>query len=318
MDDLNLKDILLPVQPNGIYRETDYFCWCPYLIREVDKQFHDSKRVYMVYSRWPKTLGHGGWLTGSEVALAVSDCPQGTFQHRKVIIKGRGSGFWDECMAHNPRIEKFDDCYYMYYISSRRGESFGHIRDSQRVGVAVAHHIEGPYERFDKPLIEPSPPLYNITTNPTVTRMPDGRYLFIIKGDIKTKQPHEKMPQRIQAIGIADSPLGPVHILPNPAICDIDTEDACLWYDAIRQRYYAIFHAHTYIGLITSEDGIHWKRSSNYHVTDKRIAMADGSFLIPERLERPSVYFEDGHPRMLCLGAANGDDWYNLLVPLKF
>jgi hypothetical protein len=220
-------------------------------------------------------------------------------------------------MAHNPKLMYFDDQYYLYYISSRSGPTLGHIRDSQRVGVAVADRIDGPYVHCTEPLVVPVPPLYNIAVNPTVTRTPEGRYLFIIKGDIHPKQPHETMPQRIQAVGIADSPTGPVRVLPEPAIRDIDTEDASVWYDAERQRFYAVFHANRYIGMITSEDGFCWQRANHYIVTEKDIIMTDGTHILPERLERPGVYMEDGIPRMLYAACAIGNDWHNLLIPLK-
>lgn len=44
----------------------------------------------------------------------------------------------------------------------------------------------------------------------------------------------------------------------------MDTEDMSIWYDKERQRFYGVFHAHTFIGLVTSEDGIDWKKSNEY------------------------------------------------------
>ena len=92
---------------------------------------------------------------------------------------------------------------------------------------------------------------------------------------------------------------------------------ASIWYDEPRQCFRAVFHAHTYIGLIVSADGVNWRRSKHYQVTGKAIRGESGVDMAPERLERPSVYLEDGTPRVLCLGAATGDDWCCLLVPLS-
>ena len=310
MDTLDVGTMIQPLTADGIFREDRYFCWGPSLIKG------DDGRYYMAYSRWPEATQQAGWLTDSEIALAVADRPEGPYEHVQVLLNGRGPGHWDELMAHNPKLKRFGDQYYLYYISSRAGETRWHIRDSQRTGVAVADSILGPYQRFDAPLIEPEEPIYNLAVNPGVTQMADGRYLFIVKGDIEPKKPEDPMPQRIQALGLADSPTGPVKLLPDPAIADIDTEDASIWYDEKREVYYAVFHAHTYIGLIASDDGISWRRAKNYEITGKALRRANGSTLEPSRLERPSVFVEEGEPRVLCLGGATDNGWICILLPL--
>lgn len=310
MDTLDVASRIQPLTPAGIYREADYYVWGPNL------SAGDDGKTYMVYSRWPRATKLGGWLTDSEVALAVADAPRGPYTHVKTLLKGRGPGHWDELMAHNPKLTRFGDKYYLYHISSRQGPTRGHIRYSQRTGVAVADSILGPYERLEQPIIEPANPVYNVTVNPGITEMPDGRYLLIVKGDIEPREPVESFPQRVQALAIGDSPTGPFRLQPTPAIADIDTEDASIWYDVKRQVFYAVFHAHTYIGLIVSEDGISWRRAAHYTLTGKRLRLADGGVLEPKRLERPSVFCAEDEPRVLCLGAMFADDAWCLLVPL--
>jgi len=309
-DTLDLGARIRPIPPEGIFRDEEYFVWCPCVVKG------DDGRYYLVHSRWPRTTGFGGWLTDSEVALARADRPEGPYVYRKTLARGRGPGHWDELMAHNPKLEKFGDRYYLYYISSRSGPTRWHIRHSQRTGVAVAQTIEGPYEPLAAPVAEPSAPVFNVAVNPGVVQTPDGRYLMILKGDIEPRRPDEPMPRRIQGMALADSPTGPFRILPEPAISDIDTEDASIWRDAARGLYYAIFHAHTYLGLIVSPDGRRWSRAAHYVVTDKRLRLADGSIFEAERLERPFVFFEDGRPRLLCMAAKRGSDSYCLLAPL--
>ncbi|NOY80632.1 MAG: hypothetical protein GXP31_06460 [Kiritimatiellaeota bacterium] len=310
MDTLDLASMIQPPTGDSIHREAGWFCWGPNLIRGEDG------RIWMVYSRWPRNTGPGGWLTDSEIALAVADVPAGPYTHVDVLLRGRGPDHWDELMAHNPKIKRFGNRYYLYYISSRSGPTRGHIRDSQRTGVAVGDNLRGPYRRFDKPMATPTPPIYNVAVNPGVTQMPDGRFLLIIKGDIAPKKPTAPFPQRLQALAVSDSPTGPFEFLPEPAIADIDTEDASIWYDSARAIYYGVFHAHRYIGLIASDDGIRWRRARHYVVTEKRLRRADGDLLEPQRLERPSVFLEAGKPRVLCLGGCRGDDWYCLTIPL--
>lgn len=182
--------------------------------------------------------------------MAVGDKPEGPFKHLKVLLQGRGPCHWDELMAHNPKLYRFGDKYYLYYISSRSGASRGHVRESQRTGVAIADSLLGPYRRLDKPIVEPAAPVFDVTVNPAVTAMPDGRFLMMLKGDLKPKAPVDPVAQRVQGIAVADRPEGPFRIQPELAIRDINTEDAALWYDAVRRKYFAVFHAYTYIGLI--------------------------------------------------------------------
>ena len=311
MDTLDIGSMVQPPTEDGLFRVDGYYCWGPNLIKG------DDGKYYMAYSRWPKDTEVAGWLTDSEIALAVADKPEGPYEHCQTLLRGRGPGHWDELMAHNPKLKRFNGEYYLYYISSRQGPTRGHIRDSQRTGVAVADALRGPYQRFDSPLVEPTEPIYNLAVNPGVTQMADGRYLLIVKGDIAPKEPAQPFPQRVQALGISESPTGPFSLLPEPAIADIDTEDASIWYDTKRRTYYAVFHAHTYIGLISSDDGTTWRRAKHYEITDRAIRCADGSVLRPRRLERPSVFVEDEEPRMLCLGGAIDDDWFCILVPLR-
>lgn len=310
---LDLGSAIQPLGPDNLFALEDYYCWCPHLIQG------DDARYYLVYSRWPKSSLKGGWLTRSEVAVAVAERPEGPFRHLRVLLQGRGPGHWDELMAHNPKLYRFGGKYYLYYIASRAGDTRGHTRDSQRTGVAVADSLLGPYRRFDRPIIEPAAPVFNLTVNPAVAPMTDGRFLMMIKGDIAPKLPTERMPQRVQGLAVADRPEGPFVLRPELAIRDIDTEDATLWYDPARRRYFAVFHAHQYIGLIESEDGFAWRRAAHYQVTtSNELRRADGTVLRTRApLQRPGVYVEDGVPRVLTLAIAEEDDWYCVTVPLR-
>jgi hypothetical protein len=126
------------------------------------------------------------------------------------------------------------------------------------------------------------------------------------------------MPQRVQGLAQSDTPEGPFEIQPHLALADFDTEDASIWYDAKRKRYYAIFHAHSHIGLITSTDGRHWKKARHYEVTDKTFPGKDGEPYEVRSIERPFVFVEAGQPRVLCLSIRKHGSkaMMCLLVPL--
>ncbi len=81
--------------------------------------------------------------------------------------------------------------------------------------------------------------------------------------------------------------------------------------------YYAIFHAHTYIGMMVSEDGRNWRKGSDFKVMDKRIEQKNKQTIYPDRLERPFVYVEDRIPQCLSLAVQKDGDAYIVFVPLS-
>jgi hypothetical protein len=308
---LNLGAMVKPIGDHAMYTEPGYATWDGHL-------FKKNGTYYLIYSRW-KTEG-GDWLTTSEICIAESDKLKGPYTHKKVLLKGRGPGYWDKLNAHNPKLKKYGEKYYLYYISSRSGETRGHIRDSQRTGVAIADSLMGPYEHLEKPIVEPKHPVNNITVNPGVAQGPDGRYVMILKGDKKTKLPTERMGQRVQGIALANSPTGPFKIQPGLAIEDIDTEDASLWYDEHQKAFFAVYHAHSHVGLITSPDGINWKPAAHPVVLKKKVTLADGIVMQLKCNERPFVFYEDGKPAALCISVRRGRGYNTgacMIIPLK-
>ena len=120
-------------------------------------------------------------------------------------------------------------------------------------------------------------------------------------------------------MAIADKPTGPFVIRPELAIKDFDTEDAEMWWDAGRKKFFAVFHAHQYIGLIESADGLHWQPAQHPRVMEgNRLTLTNGTVLKTEQgpLQRPGVFFENGEPRVLCLAVPMKDNWHIVTVPL--
>jgi alpha-L-fucosidase len=324
-DDLFIRDRLQPVSVSNIFKSPGYYQWCTSIIRGEDGKYH------LFYSRWKKEYSFYGWLTHSEIAHAVSASPSGPWKYKETVLRGRGKGHWDAITAHNPKIKHFDGKYYLYYCSTNLGDAdyteaelvetaltgYDHpnwkiLRPNQRTGVAVSASLSGPWERMDRPLIEPSGPITTLTVNPAIDRGGDGRYYLIVKGD----KPNETRFIRNQAVAVSDSPAGPFVMQSNPVIDYLDTEDMSLWYDARREQHYGVFHAHSFIGMVSSHDGINWKKATEYVLTPKKIRMQDGSLLEPERLERPFIYVEEGEPRVLSLAVKEGDKAYCIFIPI--
>ena len=166
---------------------------------------------------------------------------------------------------------------------------------------------------MDTPLIEPTGPITTLTVNPAIDQGADGKYYLIVKGD----KPNETRFIRNQAMAVSESPTGPFVIQPEPVIDTLDTEDMSLWHDTQRQRFYGVFHAHTFIGMVTSKDGLQWKKATEYALLPKAVALANGETLQPDRLERPFVYVEEDTPRVLSLAVKKGDEAYCVFIPIK-
>ncbi|MBN7811217.1 glycoside hydrolase family protein [Algoriphagus sp. H41] len=328
-DDLKLSERILPIGPEHIFKTEGYFNWCGSVVKGADGRYH------LFYSRWPEATKFTGWLLFSEVARAVSDSATGPWDYQETVLTGRGPGYWDAITAHNPKIRYYEGKYYLYYISTRLDgdpdfsdqdlweiskTSRTHplwksdLRPNQRSGVAVAESLDGPWVRQDQPLIEPGGPITTLTVNPAITQGKDGRYYLIVKGD----KPNVTGFVRNQAMAISERPDGDFVIQPKPVIDYLDTEDMSLWYDEARGYYYGIFHStEHFIGLVSSPDGINWSKAGEFKLMDKAIAMRDGSWLKPQRLERPFVYEENGAVRMIGFAVKEDEESYVVCLPLK-
>lgn len=324
-DDLYLFDNFGRVSGDNIFKTDGYFNWGSSIIKEREGKYH------LFYSRWKKQYGFHGWLTHSEIAHATSRSPSGPWKYKETVLRGSGQGNWDAITAHNPKIKYFEGKYYLYYIGTNMGgkdytdgelvetakTGYAHpnwkiLRPNQRTGVAVSNSLNGPWTRMDKPLVEPSGPIVTLTVNPAIDRGKDGKYYLIIKGD----KPNEKRFIRNQAVGISEHPDGPFEIQEKPVIDYMDTEDMSIWYDENRDRFYGVFHAHNYIGLVTSVNGTDWEKANEFVLKNKEILLEDGTVIGPDRMERPFVYHENGQPQVLSVAVKKGEESYTVFIPI--
>lgn len=323
---LFFKDKLQPLAEENIFKTEGYYNWGSSIVKGDDGKYH------LFYSRWKKEYKFTGWLTNSEVAHAVSDNPAGPWKYKETVLTGRGKGHWDAITAHNPKIKFFDGKYYLYYVGTNLGDKdyteqelketahtgYTHsnwkiLRNNMRTGVAVAESVNGPWKRMDKPLIEPSGPITTLTVNPAIAQGKDGKYYMIVKGD----KPNETRFIRNQAVAVADSPTGQFQMQDKPVIDYLDTEDMSMWYDSKRDEFFGVFHAHTFIGMLKSSDGISWSKADEYVLTHKKLKIHDGTELVPDRLERPFVYTENDEPQVLSMAVKKENEAYIVFVPVK-
>lgn len=312
-----------------VFGYPDWHTWCPSVIRDADGHYQ------LFHSRWPKAKGWTAWLTCSEVARAVADRPEGPYRPIGTVIPavGEGRGRWFD--AHNPKIERFDGAYWLYFIQTWSRDASdelraelgrlggGHprwmseVRPNQRTFVARAGSLEGPWSVTPEPIVEPAGSIVRLTVNPAVCARPEGGYLMIVKGD----KPGEMRFIRNQAVATSPRPEGPWTVADKPAIGDLDTEDVSIWHDGRRGRYYAVFHTGAqggFIGMITSEDGLSWSRAAQFVVTPKFIRFADGTSWKPTMMERPYVLRgADGEPTHLLVGVGRAGASCIAILPLK-
>ena len=304
----------------------------------------DDGLYHIFYSRWPKALGWS-WVVDSEIAHATSASPYGPWEFKDVTLPRRGKQYWDGWCTHNPTVHKFDGKYYLYYMGNTGdGEIVGYPgkqilnwqhRNNQRIGVAVADNPNGPWQRFDKPLIDASPDSVDydhlMTSNPSVCRMHDGKYLFVYKA-VSTRFDLPAGGPVVHLAATADSPTGPITKYPNLVFHyegeRFPAEDPYIWYQdgmyrAIvkrikivdKQRLFSLKH-------FESPDGYNWAEAKYSEVSEREITWKDGTYMQLEHLERPQLYIEEGEPKLLLCAADTLDSnnirhSFNVQIPIN-
>lgn len=330
---MDFSSLLLPVPESAVLKDNAYFIWGASPIKGEDGKYH------VFYSRWEKKYGFMAWVTHSEIAHGVSDQLLGPYTFKDVALPARGKGYWDGTTTHNPTIHKFNGKYYLYYtgncgdgINVKNDLNWTH-RNSQRIGVAVATSLDGPWKRFDKPLIDVSADSTAAdalaANNPSVVQRPDGKILMVYKAVAKQKPlPFGGPVVHLSALG--DAPTGPFVKNMKPIFTKDNSffpaEDPYIWYQD--NRYYAIVKdmkgEFTKIGrslaLFTSVNGFDWQMSKHTLVSDLSIHWENGNRDTVAYLERPQLYLENGKPKGLFLAVSPNsqyDHTYNIHIPLK-
>lgn len=326
----DLAAMRLPIPATAKFSDPDFNIWCGSPVKGDGGQYH------LFYSRWPRKLGHIAWVTHSEVAHAVSDSPFGPWKHRDVALPARGTNFWDGSCTHNPTVIRLGGRFHLYYMGNHGNGvveqplNWTH-RNHQRIGVAVADSPDGPWTRFDKPLVEPTPGFYDALccNNPSVTTRPGGGYLMVYKavGD-KGKLPFGG--PVLHCVATSNSPTGPFKKHPKPIFVkegvQFAAEDPFIWNDG--RRFWAVVkdnaghftHRGYSLALWESQDGFDWKLARHPLVATPEVTWADGRKQKLDALERPQVLLDNGLPIALFCAAADAkgrDGSFNIQIPLK-
>jgi alpha-L-fucosidase len=324
------RDRLLPAPLDGGFRMEDYWVWCGSVIQGEDGRYH------MFASRWPKGLSFSPhWLTNSEVVRAVSDTAEGPFRFAEIVLPPRGEEFWDGKMTHNPAIRRVGDTYLLYYTgttyhgdmptpddpTTETSELKLDAHQHERIGLATAKSVLGPWQRRDKPILDVRPGTWEgyLVSNAAPVVMPDGKIMLFYKGV-------ERL--RVNAIGVAlaETYEGPyVRLSDKPFDLGLGAEDPFIWFED--GLFHGLFLDHDrkysakglYYG--TSRDALRWEAEPNPVAISRTILWSDGRYRTMDNTERPHVLVQDGRSTHLFMATGDKQDGvkstWNMVIPLK-
>lgn len=334
---------LLPAPRRGGFAMEGYWVWCGSVIRGEDGRYH------MFASRWPKFEGVDmptPYTSYSEVVRAESATPIGPFEFKEVVLPARGACFWDGRMTHNPTIHKVGGKYLLYYIgstyegepptaeemrhpdfiASKRNERWRSIR----IGLAVSESVRGPWQRFDRPVLEPRPNHWDhtIVTNPAPCVLPDGR-IFMLYRSIASPKTSARI-----GLAVADNYLAEFTRPVDEPVLRFDgadkIEDPYLWwngegFEAIVKDISGTVTGESGSGFhVSSVDGVAWKLSDPIKAYSRRIRWDYGIETMQGSFERPQLLFENGVPTHLYAATGDGPgsfenatQTWNMVIPLK-
>jgi hypothetical protein len=185
--------------------------------------FRDERGVYHLFAaRWTSQLGvDPGWRSHSEIAHFTAPSPLGPFTFHDVALRGtHREGSWEKFAPHNPLIKKFGDTYALFYIARTDPK----INHTQRIGLATATSLNGPWRRRDQPILAPSPDPAHWThqsrcgvNNPAVVRVPDGRFFLYFKAGPRSTR------KSVMGLAIARRLEGPYRLQPEPVTANQQT-----------------------------------------------------------------------------------------------
>jgi hypothetical protein len=319
---------LAPLAPQDCLRLDDSIVWCGSMVQSEDERCH------LFLSLWPREHGFSAWVTHSRIGYAVAASADERFHYQGLTFCGSGeAGAWDRDVIHNPNVLYENGLFYLYYNGNYGNGEYWDHRNHQRIGVAIASDPRGPWRRFAQPLLDVSADGWDcaLTTNPSVTRMADGRYIMVYKG-VGKEGPAPMLGPVLHGVAFADSPTGPFHKAPEPIFrageLNFPGEDPyvfsahgklfCILKD-MDTAYYA--KASRSLVLFQSDNGIDWTLAAKPLVMTRHLRWQDGMTQEVARLERPQLFCKNGQPHSLFVAIKpekESDDAYNARIRISF
>ena len=330
---------LLPAPLDGGFAQPDHWVWCGSVIRD------DRRRYHMFASMWSRRVPFNpNWLTNSIVVRAESATPEGPYQYIEPVLSPRDARQWDGRMTHNPTIHRCPRTgrYLLFYTGSTyRGpeptagppteEQRLEARANQRIGLAIADRPAGPWQRCDRPILEPRPGHWDalLTTNPAPCLLPDGSLLLAYKSTAAPRAPLQYGMARADRYDAPYTRLQDEPLLAKATLSSVSYEDAYLWrspcdFEMLFNDMTGHFTGEDHAGAhALSEDGLHWRLAAAPKAYSRTVRWADGSVTTQGSFERPQLLIQDGKPTHLFAATADGPGgfWnatrtWNMVVPL--
>lgn len=331
---------LQPAPRDGGFALDEFWVWCGSVIRGEDGRYH------MFASRWSREVSFWPhWVTNSEVVRAVSDTPVGPYHFEEVVLPARGAEFWDGRMTHNPTIHRCGDTYLLFYVGTTYEEPMPtranpeiwgselvmKARANQRIGLATAPSVCGPWTRRDAPILEPREGKWDalMTTNPAPCVQADSSVLLIYKAVGFDKD--------LLRLGVAHAKYfeGPYQRLKDEPIFRFDdtrdhVEDAYVWRE--NDEFHLVMKDMN--GGICGEkgggiyavspDGIAWRIAEPPQAYSRKVLWSDGTTTMQGHLERPQLLIENNVPTHLFFATGDGPGGFtqmtrswNMVIPLS-
>ncbi|WP_298369308.1 glycoside hydrolase family protein [uncultured Lutibacter sp.] len=265
--------------------------------------YDEKGKLHVYYSTWAQSEN---WLTHSSIAHAVADHPEGPYKKLGVILKGR-KGKWDANTIHNPNIQKVDGKYVMLYIGNDtikqdNWRTRAKSANTQRVGMAISDSPNGPWKRFDKPVIEVSKDTMAwdgyCTVNPSFMKHPNGEYWIYYRSWDRRNDDRRKT-----GVAISKKLEGPYIKYEGNPIIDFperggQTEDPYMFY--YKNKFHCLIrdmgNYDWYGGLyLESEDGLHWGAYKRSHYKGSHYFPVDEK----ARYERVQILWKNDEPEYL-------------------
>jgi len=263
-------------------------------------------KIHLFVARWPVSAKFAGWATDCEIAHYVSEKPEGPFSFKGVVLQGTGTSTWDKASPHNPTIQQIGAQYVLLYIANT-GRDFP---ASQRIGMAIAKSLAGPWKKVGTDGLILSPPeaaaiwSRNSTVgvnNPALLQHPDGRFFLYYKA-------MKAVGVRRMGVAIAEKLEGPYGFHETPLTSNTRTiEDGYAFFEDGRIHLLTTDNDHGSGLLWTSDDGLHFGApilgfdKMNHYIAQEKLDAATN--YRGKKFERPQVLVQNGHPTYLYVAS---------------
>jgi hypothetical protein len=247
---------------NGLEDQTmqQWNYWDGDIIKAPDGKYH------LFGSRWNQARGHNGWFA-SQAVHAVSDSLIGPYVDKGLCWPTNAGG-----RGHNVGALTLPDGGYAVYVSETRP-----------CEVYTSKSLDGPWDHLGTVTVEGEPRWH--ASNVKIMVRPDGKFEFTER-DGRVFISDKGVLGPYQAQGPSVFPKG----IP-------DLEDPCIWYSGGLYHIIVSSWSTRTAYHLTSADGVHdWtNRGVAYDPRKNIVRYTDGTVNHWNKVERPSVYIENGH-----------------------